>query len=163
MKKLLSLFIILSLTLVVFAVNGTGEGKKLDHKKEKSADHVCYKSIVMQINAFAKQEKYDEALVLLKKAKDNPNYAGHAEHIYTNLAFFNDKAKKYEENIKVWNEGLEKNVTFEIDSKKEEYKPYLKIKGFDDVVKKNAECIKKGVKAKAECDDHAEEKKVEVK
>ncbi|MCK4979783.1 MAG: hypothetical protein KAS62_05265 [Candidatus Delongbacteria bacterium] len=161
MKKILVFLIVISFTLTAFAVDGTGEGKKSGHEKPK--DHVCYKSIVMQINAFAKQEKYDDALKLLNKAKVNPNYTGHYEHIFKNLAFFNDKAKKYEDNIKTWNEGLDKGVTFDMDLKSGDYKPYLKLKGFDEVVKKNAEFIKKGVKAKAECDDHKEEKEAEVK
>ena len=157
MKRILAFLIVISFILTVFAAGDVAK------EKEQEKDHVCYKSIVMQINAFAKQEKYDDALELLNNAKVNPNYTGHYEHIYKNLAFFNDKAKKYEENIKVWNEGLDKNVTFEIDPKSDDYKPYLKLKGFDAVVKKNAEYIKKGVKAKADCDDHAEEEKAQVK
>ena len=154
MKKVLAFLIIISFTFSVFAA---GDVVKEEEHKDHKENHVCYKSVVMQINAFAKQEKYDDAIKLLQDAKVNPNYTGHYEHIYKNLAFFNDKAKKYEENIKVWNEGLDKNVTFDIDPKGDDYKPYLKLKGFDDVVKKNAEYIEKGVKAKAECDDHEEE------
>ena len=159
MKKLLGLLIVFGFALTVFAAGDVKLEKKGEEHEEHKEDHVCYKSVVMQINAFAKQEKYDDALVLLNKAKNNPNYTGHYEHIYKNLAFFNDKAKKYEENIKVWNDGLDKNVTFDIDPKSDDYKPYLKLKGFDEVVKRNVEYIKKGVKAKADCDDHAEETK----
>ena len=161
MKKVLTFLIIASFTFSVFAAGDVGKEKKVGH--EKSKDHVCYKSIVMQINAFAKQEKYDDALKLLNNAKVNLNYTGHYEHIFKNLAFFNDKAKKYEENIKVWNEGLDKGVTFEIDPESDDYKPYLKLKGFDAVVKKNAEYIDKGVKAKADCDDHEEAKEAKEK
>jgi len=156
MKKVLVFLVIMSLSVVMFAEGHAGKEMKKNHEKPK--DHPCYKSIVMQINAFSKQEKYEEGLKLLVKAKDDPNYTGHVEHIYSNLVFFNDKAKKYEENIKVWNEGLDKSVTFEIDPKSDDYKPYLKLKGFDAVVKKNAELIKKGVKAKADCDDDVKEK-----
>ena len=152
MKNLLGLLIVLSFAFTIFAAD--------DHTKLENGEkeHVCYKSVSMQINAFAKQEKYDDALELLNKAKEDENYIGHSEHIYTSLIFLNDKAGKYEENIKVWNEGLDKNVTFEIDPNSDDYKPYLKLKGFDEVVKKNAEYIKKGVKAKADCDDHEEGK-----
>ena len=161
MKKLLVFLIVISFTLTAFAVGGNGEGKKAKH--EKSEDHVCYKSVVMQINAFVKQEKYDDALELLNQAKDNLDYSGHTEHIYTNLASINDKAKKYKENIKVWNDGLDKGVTFEINPKSDEYKPYLKFKGFSEVVKKNIEHKKKGVKAKADCDDHEEKEREDGK
>ncbi|MCK5759811.1 MAG: hypothetical protein KAH33_00865, partial [Candidatus Delongbacteria bacterium] len=89
MKKVLAFLIIASFTFSVFAA---GDVVK---EKEQKKDHVCYKSIVMQINAFAKQEKYDDALELLNNAKVNPNYTGHYEHIFTNLVFVNDKAKKY--------------------------------------------------------------------
>ena len=87
MKKVLTFLIIASFTFSVFAAGDVGKEKKVGH--EKSQDHVCYKSIVMQINAFAKQEKYGDALELLNKAKDNSNYSGHAEHIYINLASIN--------------------------------------------------------------------------
>ncbi|MDA3884526.1 MAG: hypothetical protein PF638_02925 [Candidatus Delongbacteria bacterium] len=160
MKKVLVLLVVMSFTVVMFA---TGDaGKEMEKSHEKPQDHVCYKSVVMQINAFAKQEKYDEAMNLLVKAKDNPNYEGHVEHIYTTMAFINDKTKKYEENIKVWNEGLGKGVAFPINPTQDEYKPYLKLKGFYEVAKKNAEFKKKGVKAKAECDDNKTSEKAKA-
>ncbi|MBN2790804.1 MAG: hypothetical protein JXR69_11485 [Candidatus Delongbacteria bacterium] len=161
MKKTLAFLAVIMFTTLMFAV-GEG-GKETNQGQFKPEGHVCYKSIIMQVNAFAKQEKYEDAMKLLVEAKENPNYAGHVEHIYTSMAFINDKIKKYEDNIRVWNEGLDKGVTFPINPEKEEYRPYLKLKGFDEVAKKNAEYVKKGVKAKADCDNHEEGKKVEVK
>ncbi len=170
MKKIIGLILVIAIYALFAADNGEikmhkqGEGI---HAQQKQG-HVCYNSIAFQASALEKQGKNEEAIKMLEDAKANAEYEHHYQMLFPSLVKLYEKTGQYDKCIALWNEGHQKNMTFGLDPAKEEYKPYLKLKGFKETVMKDRHLIK--VKAKPElkpeegCEDHeVKELKIEKK
>jgi hypothetical protein len=96
----------------------------------------------MQVGELIKLKNYKKALKLLEDAKDNPNYGHHLEQIYTSMISINNTTKSYQNNIKVWNEGHKRGMIFDINPLDKEFMPYSKVKGFKNVLRKEADLKK---------------------
>ncbi len=169
MKKMIEILMVLA---IAASVSAAGDAAKSEVKTEEGTQaqakgHVCYNSIAFQASALEKQGKDAEAIKILEDAKANAEYEHHYQLLFPSLVKLYEKTGQYEKSVELWNEGHAKNMTFGLDTKKEEYKPYLKLKGFRDTVKKDRELVKaKAVPQlkKEECEGEEEkEMKVEKK
>lgn len=165
MKKMIEIIMVLA---IMASVNAAGEAGKEGAKKgealhaQQKQGHVCYNSIAFQANALEKQGKDAEAIKMYEDAKASSEYEHHYEILFPSLIKLYEKTGQYEKSIALWNEGHKKNMTFELDPRKEEYKPYLKLKGFKEAVKKDQELIRVKAKPQLKKED-CEESKTEIK
>ena len=163
MKKIIEMVMVLA---IVASVNAAGHDSETSAKEGKGVHahekgHVCYKSLSFQASALEKQEKYNEAIEILEKAKANAEYKHHNEEIYPALYRLYNSTEQYEKNISLWNEGHEKGMIFEIDPSKEEFKPYLKMKGFKEAAKRDMNMKRSSEKTQLKhenCEDHETKK-----
>lgn len=169
MKRVIEMVMVLALFAAVSAADNVPAEKKESTQKEsvhKQAGHVCINSIFMQVGQLEKQGKDADAIKMLEDSKAKPEYESHCDQIYSKLQTLYGKTKQYDKNVALWNEGHKKNLIFDIDLSKDEFKPYEKVKGFAEVVKKDQE-LKKAKAApqliKEECEDHGKDEKKETK
>lgn len=150
MKKMIEIIMMLAIIASVNAAGGASD-----------KGHVCYKSLDFQANALEKQGKNDEAIKILEDAKASAEYEHHYEILFPSLVKLYEKTGQYEKSIALWNEGHKKNMTFGL-SMSEEFKPYIKLKGFREVLKKDQELTRAKAKPQLKPED-CEETKMEIK
>lgn len=141
MKRMIEMIMVLA---IIASVNAAGHASDASAKEEKGVHahekgHVCFKSIDFQANALAGQGKNDDAIKMLEEAKGNAEYEHHYPALFSSLVKLYEKTGQYDKSIALWNEGHKKNMTFGLDPRKEEFKPYLKLEGFKEAVKKDQE------------------------
>jgi len=168
MRKMIELVMILAVFAAINAADNVPAEKKQDVQKQtlQQKGHVCYNSISFQAEALAKQGKDEEAIKMYEDAKANPDYEHHWQYLFPSLEKLYKKTKQYDKCIALWNDGHKKNMVFDFDLSKEEYKPFEKVKGFAAVVKKNDELKKaKAVPQLKEedCEGHEKDEKKETK
>jgi len=168
MKKMIELVMILAVFAAVNAADNVPAENKDAVQKEafQGKGHVCYNSIAFQAQALEKQGKDLEAIKMYEDAKANPEYEHHLGYIFPALIKLYTKTKQYDKNVALWNEGHAKNMVFDIDLSKEEFKPYERVKGFAAVVKKNDELKKTKAVPQIkteECETHDKNEKKETK
>jgi tetratricopeptide (TPR) repeat protein len=164
MKKMMEMIMVLA---IIASVNAAGHASDASAKEEKGVHaqakgHVCFKSIDFQANALAGQGKNEDAIKMLEDAKGNAEYEHHYELLFPSLVKLYEKTGQYEKSIALWNEGHKKNMTFGLDPRKEEFKPYLKLEGFKEAVKKDQELTRSKAKPQLKKED-CEETKTEIK
>lgn len=165
MKKMIELVMMLAIFASVSAIDDACKdtSKPAGEKQAvKQQGHVCYNSIAFQAEALAKQGKDAEAIKMYEDAKANADYEHHLQYIFPSLVKLYEKTKQYDKSVALWNDGHKKSMIFDLDPAKEEFKPYLKVKGFKEAVKKDQELKKaKAVpQLKAEdCEGHEKETK----
>ncbi len=172
MKKMIEMLMVLAVIASVSAAGETGkdEIKKGDgvHAQQKQG-HVCYNSIAFQASALEKQGKNEEAIKMLEEAKANTEYEHHYQLLFPSLVKLYEKTGQYDKCVALWNEGHKKNMTFDLDPTKEEFKPYRRIKGFKEAVMKDKALAESKAVPKLkpeECEEQGKEvkeKKVEQK
>jgi len=169
MKKMIEMLMVLAIAASVSAAGDAvkSEANTAEGKHVQAKGHVCYNSIAFQASALEKQGKDAEAIKMLEDAKANAEYEHHYQVLFPSLIKLYEKTGQYEKCVELWNEEHAKNMTFGLDTKKDEYKPYLKLKGFKDTVAKDRELTKAKAEPKLkkeDCEEHEEkEMKVEKK
>ena len=164
MKKMIGFIMMLA---IIASVNAAGEAGKEGAKKDEALHaqqkqgHVCFKSIDFQANALAGQGKIEEAIKMYEDAKAKPEYEHHYPMLFQALIKLYEKTGQYDKSIELWNEGHKKNMTFGL-SMSEEFKPYVKLKGFREVLKKDQELTRAKAKPQLKPED-CEETKTEIK
>ena len=164
MKKMIEIVMVLA---IIASVNAAGDAAKSGVKKIEGAHahekgHVCFKSIDFQANALEKQGKDAEAIKMYEDAKANPEYEHHFPVLFESLIKLYEKTGQYEKSIALWNEGHKKNMTFGLDLRKEEFRPYLKLEAFKQAVKKDQELTRAKAVPQLKEED-CEESKTEIK
>lgn len=164
MKKMIELVMMLAIFASVNAIDDAcKDGTKPAGEKQlvKQQGHVCYNSIAFQAEALARQGKDTEAIKMYEDAKANPDYEHHWQYIFPPLVKLYEKTKQHDKCVALWNDGHKKSMIFDIDPAKEEFKPYLKIKGFIETARKDQELkkVKAVPKLKpADCEDQVKSK-----
>ena len=165
MKKMIEMLMVLA---IAASVSAAGEASKSEVKKAEGTHaqakgHVCFNSIAFQANALEKQGKDAEAIKMFEDAKANAEYEHHYQLLFPSLVKLYEKTGQYEKSVELWNEGHAKNMTFGLDPQKEEFKPYLRLKGFREAVKKDRELAKSKAVPQLKKEDCEGKKEKEMK